>query len=186
MAVVLESGRLTLRPIRAADAETLWTIWNDREVYRYVGHLAYGDVPGLDRIQRAARRFEGLWAEQAWGPMTVTRRADGAVVGECGLYPVFDEQGVATSEIELGHRYGRAFWGQGYGREAAGLVMGWATDVLRLDALVSIVNKSNVASRRIAESLGFHLAETREATFEEHTWTDCWYRWQPTRPEVAM
>jgi len=102
---VLESERLTLRPVRAADAETLWTIWNDREVYRYVGHLAYGDVPGLDRIQRAAGPFEGLWAEQAWGPMTVTRRADGAVVGECGLYPVFDEQGVATTEIELGHRY---------------------------------------------------------------------------------
>lgn len=178
MNVVLESARLTLHPIRAADADTLWAVWNDRDVYRYLGPRAFQDLPSLDRVQGGARHLEEWWATKAWGPFVVRRRDDDAVIGDAGLYPVHDGHGGFTTEIELGYRYGKPFWGQGYGREAAGLVMDWAAEVLRLDALVSIVNEQNVASRKIAESLGFRLAETRAETFEGHSCTDCWYRWQ--------
>lgn len=178
MTVVLESERLTLRPVRSADATTLWNVWNDRDVYRYLGARAFQDLPTLERVQTGARRIEEHWALRGWGPFVVTRRDDGAVIGETGLYPVPDGHGGSTAEIELGHRYGKPFWGQGYGREAAGLVMDWARSVVGIDALVSIVNAENVASRRIAESLGFRLVDSRVETFEQHTYTDCWYRWQ--------
>lgn len=112
-----------------------------------------------------------------WGPLLATRTADGAKLGECGLFLVDGDDGVPTGEIELGHRYGREFWGQGYAGEAAREVMRWAAHDLGLTELVSIIQEPNTASRRIAESCGFELAATRERTRGERNYRVCWYRW---------
>lgn len=169
----LQTDRLSLRPLRAGDAEVLWRLWDDPEVYAYVGT---GDVPGLDRLERGVEAFVRMYAERGWGPLAVARREDGVVIGECGLYP-WRQDGVETGEVELGYRYGRAHWGQGYGREAAAAVLRWARDELGCNELVCSVQEPNVASRRIAEGLGFRLVALRERRAEGRVWLDCWYVW---------
>jgi [ribosomal protein S5]-alanine N-acetyltransferase len=171
---LLQTDRLSLRPLQPGDAEQLWQVWNDPAVFTYVGT---GEVPDLDRVRRGVDHSVAHWAEHGWGPFLVTRGADGEVIGECGLYPVFDDRREDTGEIELGHRYGKAAWGQGYGGEAAGAVMTWARDELHLTELVSIIQEPNIASRRIAESLGFTLGEVRSVQRGDRTVRICWYRW---------
>ena len=171
----LRTPRLILRPVVRADAEVLWALWNDPAVFAWVGD---GSVPPLERVQLAASRYEACWSERGWGPLLATRTADGAELGECGLFPVAGDDGVLTGEVELGHRYGREFWGQGYAGEAAREVMRWATHDLGLTELVSIIQEPNTASRRIAESCGFELAETQERTRGQRSYRACWYRWR--------
>lgn len=106
----LRTPRLTLRPVTRADADILWALWVNPAVFTWVGD---GSVPSLESVQRATSRYEACWVDHGWGPLMAVRSADGAELGECGLFPVTGDDGVLTGEIELGHRYGRAFWGQG-------------------------------------------------------------------------
>jgi len=171
----LRTPRLTLRPVAQADAEMLWALWEDPAVFAWVGD---GSVPSLESVQLAASRYEACWVDHGWGPLMAIRTADGAELGACGLFPVAGDDGVLTGEIELGHRYSREFWGQGYAGEAAREVMRWAARDLGLTELVSIIQEPNTASRRIAESCGFELAGTRERTRGERSYRVCWYRWR--------
>lgn len=173
----LTTARLTLiRLIDASDAQldALVAAWDDPEVFRYVGVGRTGFTH--EYLARGLARFRELYAVHQWGPLLVVRTSDGAVLGETGLYPAMDE-GVDTGEIELGHRYGRAYWGQGYGFEAASVVMGWAVE-LGLTELVSIIQEGNIASRRIAERLGFTLRETKATSYANVLW----YSWRSRTP----
>lgn len=170
----IQTGRLTLRPVVRADAEALFRLWNDPLVFAWVGD---GSVPSLGHLQGVATRHAGCWSEHGWGPLLAVRTADGVVIGECGLFPVDGDDGLPTGELELGHRYGRESWGQGYAGEAARAVMQWAADDLGLTELVSVIQEPNTASRRIAESCGFKLAEIRDRTRGQQTYRVCWYRW---------
>jgi ribosomal-protein-alanine N-acetyltransferase len=174
MAPQLRSARLTLRPLRDGDAETLWELWNDPAVYEYVGD---GRVRTLAELRVGVERFVAHWSERGWGPFLVTQNTDGQAIGECGLYPVADEAHEDSDEIELGYRYGQQWWGRGYGTEAARAVMDWATNDLGLLALISIVREGNLASRRIAESLGFTIIQERPVENLPTPTRDLWYRW---------
>lgn len=171
----LRTARLTLHAIQGSDAEVLWSLWNDPAVFTWVGD---GSVPPFERLQAAVDRYAACWANNDWGPLLVTRTSDGAALGAGGLYPVPGDDGDLTGEIELGHRYGTQFWGQGYAGEAAREVMRWAQHDLGLTELVSIVQEQNTASRRIAESCGFELVELRDRTRGERRYRVCWYRWR--------
>lgn len=164
----LTTARLTLsRLIDASPAQldALVAAWDDPEVFRYVGVGRTGFTH--EDLARGLGRFQELATHVPWGPLLVVRTGDDVVLGETGLYPV-----PGSDEIELGHRYGRFAWGQGYGFEAAAAVMEWVTE-LGLTSLVSIIQEGNVASRRIAEKLGFTLRETK---IEPHA-TDLWFSW---------
>ena len=169
---VLTTARLTLIPLLSATVEqqdALIEAWNHPEVFRYVGFGRTGFT--REDLDRSLARFGELADRKPWGPLMVLRTSDGAVLGETGLYPARDD-GVDTGEIELGHRYGPTAWGQGYGFEAAAAIMSWAAE-LGLTELVSIIQEGNIASRRIAEKLGFTLRETRVKAYANVLW----YSW---------
>lgn len=119
------------------------------------------------------RSYEQL----ALGSLAVLRKADGALIGRCGLtdMPVesakpehgirrawFGRDGAPgdvalTYETELGYLLDPAAWGQGFASEAARCVRDYARDVLRLSYTVSAILPSNVRSRRVAERGGATL-----------------------------
>ena len=94
----LTTARLTLLAWSTATEEHkdgLVAAWDDPEVWRYVG-------AGRDGFRRADLDAELL----------VVRTSDETVLGVCGLYPSWFDEG-APDETDLGYRYGRASWGQG-------------------------------------------------------------------------
>lgn len=169
----LATGRLTLLPysvVTDAQLDELVAAWDDPEVWRYVG-------AGRDSFTRAdldsAMRRAG---EHLRDELIVVRTGDGVVIGVCGLYPARLD-GVETGEIELGYRFGRAFWGQGYGTEAASAVMRWAVEEQGVTSLVSDIQEPNIASRKIVERLGFAVREKRPMAVDPAR-VELWYAWQ--------
>jgi len=169
----LVTERLVLRPLQPEDAVALWEEWNDPLVWRYVGA---GVLPARERIERGAALLGQMYLERGWSGLLVSRRSDGRVLGECGLYP-WREDGRETGDVELGYRFGREHWGQGYAGEAARAVLTWASEELGFTDLVCVVQEANTASRRIAERLGFRLADTRHHDVGGVLVHDCWYQW---------
>lgn len=101
-------------------------------------------------IQRNLARYEA----DGIGRCAILLRQTGELVGDSGLIRTSVE---GTPEVELGWIVRRRHWGQGIATEAGRAWRDHAFDVLRLERIVSMISEINVASRRVAEKLGFEV-----------------------------
>jgi RimJ/RimL family protein N-acetyltransferase len=130
------------------------------------------------------------YEQYALGYLAVVRKADGALIGRCGLMDmVFEsappEHGIPrgwfgreeapavalTYETELGYTLDPTAWGQGFATEAACCVRDYARDVLKLSYTVSAILPENARSRRVAERGGARPAG------QMHVVGLAWDRW---------
>ncbi len=143
---MIETERLIVRPWRDSDRAPYFALNADSEVRRYLGPVqsrAETDA-ALDR-QEAAQAAHGhcFWA--------LERRDDGALIGFCGLLP---GKSPIDGKIEIGWRLGRAFWQQGFAREAAEACLAWGWANLSDPAIYAITVPANSASWGLMERLG--------------------------------
>lgn len=114
------------------------------------------------------------YEEQELGQLAVLRKADGALLGRCGLSDLVVETrsasnavprawfgralapaGLAvTQELELGYTFDATYWGHGYATEAAQCVFAYVRDVLKLPRVISAIDGENARSLRVAERCG--------------------------------
>ncbi len=115
--------------------------------------LAHWGEP-LDRegtrswIERNMARYEDV----GFGRCAVILRESGELIGDCGLIPTTVE---GTDEVELGWIVAAAYQGRGIATEAAAAWRDYAFETVGLKRIVSMISERNVASRRVAEKLGF-------------------------------
>ncbi len=146
----IETERLVLRPMRADDFEALLAIFTDPQVMASFG----GELFTPAQMQGWLDRNLAHQAEHGYGLFSVIHKADGRLIGDCGLEQMtVDGQVVA----ELGYDLRSDAWGQGYATEAACAVRDYAFAVLQLPRLISLIRAGNLASRRVAEKVGMSL-----------------------------
>jgi [ribosomal protein S5]-alanine N-acetyltransferase len=61
----------------------------------------------------------------------------------------------AGTEVELGYRLCLDYWGKGYAREAAAVVLRYGFEELKLERILGLTLPHNRASLKILETLGF-------------------------------
>ncbi len=148
-AFVLETARLRLRDWCDADAEPFIRHTNTPGVMRWLGGVR-SEAEMRDTLDRLAgwQRGRGFtfWA--------VERKADGALLGFCGI-KIADAAGSAIEGMyEVGWRLREDAWGQGYAREAATASLDFAFDRLGADRVVAITFPGNEPSWGLMERLG--------------------------------
>ncbi len=122
------------------------SLWGDPEVTKYI--CATGVFSEEEVVKRLALEIENdrKYRIQYW---PVFDLESGELVGCCGLRP--RTEGV----YEIGFHLRPAFWGKGYASEAAEVVIRYAFDTLKANALFAGHNPKNVASKHRLLSLGF-------------------------------
>jgi RimJ/RimL family protein N-acetyltransferase len=156
--VALETERLSMRPVEAADADAFAPYLADPEVVRFIGGQTLSRPEVDDRVALWRRRFD----LDGFGHFALVRRADGVVVGRCGLLvwqlPGWEvttrSEAVEPYELELGWMLGREHWGRGYATEAARAVVELTFGPLGRTRLISLIAEENVASAAVARRLG--------------------------------
>lgn len=89
--------------------------------------------------------------ERGWGLWAVEIK--GELAGFTGLAkPVFEAH--FTPCVEIGWRFHRKFWGQGYATEAARISLRFAFEKLRLEEVVSFTSLLNKRSQRVMQRIG--------------------------------
>jgi ribosomal-protein-alanine N-acetyltransferase len=81
-------------------------------------------------------------------------KADGTFVGR-GL--LRHSQLDNVDEIELGYGLVSQYWGRGFATEMAKAIVAIGFERLELKSLVALVDEPNMASRRVAEKIGFRF-----------------------------
>lgn len=140
----LGDGRVTLRPLMAADADGPYPGWfSDPEVCRWNGH----HVRPYTREQALAY----IAASQQGPDLVLAIEVEGSHVGNVALQELSELHRTADLAIVLGDR---SVWGTGVGLAAARLIVGHGFDALNLHRITAATFAENVAMRRLAEKLG--------------------------------
>jgi [ribosomal protein S5]-alanine N-acetyltransferase len=146
--MIADTERLVLRCFHVADTDAIAGLFGDPEV------MLFGPGPqSREWVQRwLVGCLKDYYRKWGFGLWAVVHKPDRQVIGYCGLTR-FDDVG-GQSEIEIGYRLARGFWGRGLATEAARAVLDYALGVLGLPRLVSIIDARNGASIRVAEKTG--------------------------------
>ncbi|MEO0359904.1 MAG: GNAT family N-acetyltransferase [Pseudomonadota bacterium] len=149
----IETERLKLRPLRAADAGPMALYAGDRRVAEMLEHLPHPYPPGAAEafIERVAK---GKADEHVWA-MDATKIGSAEFVGVIGVK-------TAQDPPQLGYWVGPPFWNTGYASEAARAVVAAAREAgaAALDARIVAANE---ASAHVLTNAGFR--ETGRAEF---------------------
>ncbi len=141
--------RLFLQPLAEGDIDGMAAMDADADVMRFVGD-------GSARTSAAHREELAGWIDDSENPpgmgmWTVRPLADpSCYLGWVMLYPLPGQE----PEVEIGWRFARDAWGQGFASEAARTVMAHGFWTVGLDRIVAVLHPQNDRSRRVCEKLG--------------------------------
>lgn len=147
--VIAETERLILRTWRDEDRATYLATCNSEAVTAHLNGPATEE-----EIDAALGRIAKSQQEHGFSFWAVERRADGALLGYCGLRICDDLQRPVNGDVEIGWRLREDAWGQGYAREAAQAALDWAWANLDADRVVSFTVPANRPSWGLMERLG--------------------------------
>lgn len=136
---MIETARLVLRSMRAEDVEHLLSIFTDPKVMASFG----GEIFDYPQMERWVHRNLEHQTQYGYGLFSVIFKANGLLIGDCGLEYMDVEGG---GETELGYDFRSDYWRQGLATEPASAVRDYAFQVLKLPRLISLIRQSNTAS----------------------------------------
>lgn len=144
MKIHARTERLILRDWSLDDLDEYAAIVADPEVMAYIGN-------GAPRQRSYAIDFLATVTDQqerrGWTRFAVEHVKSGALMGFCGV----DDK---IGRLDFGWRYAKAFWGSGYGYEAAAAALWVCQNTFSLTHITSQSYPENVGSIRIMEKMG--------------------------------
>lgn len=164
--VTIETPRLHIRSVQAADLDSYAALYADRDV---MGKFADGSTKSREDIQK---RIENSWVKRwqtndPYSGLAITTKATREFVGHIIL-----GHGDVPGESEVAILTRKKFWNQGYGSEAMTALIrhyaprtfqqGYLVEGKPLQLIRATSRPDNVASRKILKKIGFVHRETEE------------------------
>lgn len=144
----LPTERLILRDWRDEDWPPFFASTNTPSVMRWLG-----GVMDDDKLAWQRGRIEGYARDLGHTFWAVERKADGAVLGFCGLKRA-NQPGGPQGDFEVGWRLREEDWGKGYAKEAAIASLNHAFTALDSPHVIALTVIGNSASWGLMERLG--------------------------------
>ena len=143
----LHTSRLLLGPFHPADADELQRLAGDREIADTTV-----SIPHPYELDHALAWIGHQRREVVRGRATnfAVRLTHSALIGCVGLRDIDPEH----LQAELGFWIGREWWGQGYGREAAGAVVRFGFERLGLNRICAHHMARNPAAGQVLRHIG--------------------------------
>jgi RimJ/RimL family protein N-acetyltransferase len=154
----LETERLLLRPPEERDVDAYLEIYGDGDVMRFLG----GATASRDDVVAIVERMRRHWERHGLGLFSVLRKEDDRLLGRVGFLlwdPVRWVNAMRAEldgdlELEIGWTLGSEHWSRGYATEAAVACRDLALGELGRTRIVSLIDRDNAASIRVAEKIG--------------------------------
>ena len=142
--VILQTERLTLRPVALEDFPRWAGMMADPEAAKYLG----GPQPAAV-AWRGFMTMAGAWSLTGISMFSVIERDSGLWLGRIGPWQPHGWPGT-----EVGWGLHPDAQGKGYGVEAAAATIDYAFDVMGWTEVIHCIDPDNVASQRLAERIG--------------------------------
>ena len=165
---VFQTERLIFRRLTMDDLDDLARLYADPEVRRYFPEGTQTRAETAEELEWIIDVYYGRYGYGLWATID---RETGAFIGRCGLLPWKITQGEdggpgldgpdefpdadTRVEVEVAYLLAKEVWGKGLGTEAARAIADHAFDRMGLTRLICLFEPENVASRTVAERVGF-------------------------------
>ena len=165
----IETPRLLLRPWQRNDFALFAQINASPEIMRY-----FPQPLSTIESNMLAEKFQHLIELNGWGFWALELKQTGQFIGFTGLNTQ-PEQFIFSPCVEIGWRFAKQYWHQGYATEAAKACLKFAFEALQLNEVVSFTAVHNTASEHVMQRLGMqamfefnHPALTQESPLSRH------------------
>jgi ribosomal-protein-alanine N-acetyltransferase len=177
MKIFAETERLLLREFLLTDAHGMFELDSDPEVHRYLGKKP---VQSIEQSQEMIAFIRQQYLDNGIGRWAVIEKVTSEFIGWAGLKLVREPINHHVDFHDVGYRFIRRYWGQGYATEAAQASVDYGFQVLHLPMLYAIADMRNLASRIVLAKVGLHHA----GVFNHDGVPTAWLEAQRPAPET--
>ncbi len=153
----INTKRLYLRKMKMSDAHSLFKIWSDPDVTKFMNITNFTHE---EQAKEMIELFDELAGEHKAIRLTIIEKEFNEIIGSCG-FNSFDLEGATT---EIGFDLAKAYWGNGYAPECIAALIDYAFSTLSITKIVAKIEPGNRNSIKVVEKLNF----TFEGTFQEY------------------
>lgn len=158
-----DSDRLRYEFVNEKDAEFLWELDQDEEVMKFINGGKKTSRQDVDTVF-IPRLLAFSNPSLGWGLWRVINKQDDESIGWVLVRPFgFFTPKPQSENLELGWRFKRKYWGQGFAHEAATTVRDALRD-MGVEQFSAIAVPENTRSIRIMEKLGMTYESTERYT----------------------
>ncbi|MCY9545574.1 GNAT family N-acetyltransferase [Lysinibacillus xylanilyticus] len=153
----INTKRLYLRKMKMADAHSLFNIWSDPEVTKFMNITNFTHE---EQVKEMIELFDELTEERKAIRFTIIEKESNEIIGSCG----FNSFDVDNGTAEIGYDLAKAYWGKGYAPESISALIDFAFTTLNINRIEAKIEPGNINSIKVVEKLNF----TFEGTFKEY------------------
>lgn len=148
--IIIETDRLYLREFISDDAIHFFKMNADPDVIQYTGDLPFDN---LKSAQEFITNYDA-YTKTGIGRWAVIRKSDQEFLGWCGLKYHTKER-----VVDIGYRFYKCYWGQGYATESAIATISYAFNTLKYPFLVAHAHIDNQASHSVIKKCHMHYVK---------------------------
>jgi len=145
MEKVLETERTYLRKLSFDDAQNFFDLNSDKEVIKYTGDKSFENV---DEAKSFLLNYDH-YDTYGYGRWAVIEKKSDELIGWCGLK--FNQK---TEEIDLGFRFFKKYWNQGFATETAQACLQYGFNELKIVRIIGRAMTENKASISVLQKIG--------------------------------
>ena len=146
---IARTDQLLIRETIDSDISELYRIGTDQAVRKYIAPMQPTLEEEIVYTKAYVRHMYALYDFGLWTVLKKDAYGQERVIGRAGLFP--SER--LAGQIEMGYMIAPECQGNGYGKEAAEIVLRYAFNVLDLEEVHLFAEKENKASVKLAETL---------------------------------
>lgn len=162
MKIHLVTERLLMRDIMDSDVQAMFAMDSDPDVHVFLGNKP---ISTMEEATKIINNIQQQYRDNGIGRWAVVEKESGAFIGWSGFRLITDVVNDKTNYYDLGYRFLKRYWGQGYASEAAIASLNHGFQNLGFDEIVGIADVNHSASNIILAKSG--LIKRNEFFYEE-------------------
>jgi ribosomal-protein-alanine N-acetyltransferase len=167
MKILFETERLYLREILPSDAESMFEMDSDAEVYKFLGRKPIRDIAQSKKMIESIRE---QYKNNGIGRWAIVEKESDSFIGWTGFKLEKENYNGHKDFYDLRFRLLRKYWGKGYITEATKAAIEYAFTELKIPEICSMTLVSNLKSQRVLDKLGLQLVEKFKYQGDDITW----------------
>jgi len=149
----LHTERLHLRKMKASDSSSLFRIWSDPDVTKFMNVSCFTNE---DQAKEMINLLDDLSRDNKAIRFSIIKKESNEIIGSCG----FNLLDFENKKAEIGYDIARSFWGRGYASEAISSLLDHGFSILRLNRIEAKVEPENMNSIKLLQKLNFTFEGT--------------------------
>ncbi|CEH29137.1 Acetyltransferase, GNAT family [Aneurinibacillus migulanus] len=144
----LYTERLYLRKTKVSDSSSLFKIWCDSDVTKFMNVDCFTEE---NQAKDIIKLLDELAQDNKAVRFSIIELESNEIIGSCG----YNSLDFENAKVEIGCDLAKAFWGRGYASEAIGSLLDYAFASLKLNRVEAKVEPENVNSIKVLQKLNF-------------------------------